>query len=256
MNISYVKNLGQNILTYFDQLNLNFASRGLQISMLLLIIIIVVFLIDLLLSRSIFGKNYRIFVAPGVVLHEFSHAIFCLLTGAKIVSITLFDKDGGKVIHEKPKLPIIGQVLISLAPFAVGLIAIYFLSLWAGLKHLDLASIPQKYDSVIPWAQNYLSNFNFHTWVNWVILYLILSIAVTMTPSLQDFKNISLVLIFLTALTFLARRYWDFRPTLDGALLEKTITLSLTVAVLLILCLLLSIVIFAISLLFKKVQTK
>ncbi len=45
------------------------------------------------------GKIYRIFVTPGILVHELSHALACLLMGAKVTDMTIFDKEGGHVTH-------------------------------------------------------------------------------------------------------------------------------------------------------------
>lgn len=70
------------------------------------------------------GRGFRIFVAPGVIVHEYSHVLACLLMGARIEKIALFEKTGGYVRHSIPKIPkwppvvgpSIGMVVISFAP--------------------------------------------------------------------------------------------------------------------------------------------
>ena len=138
-----------------------FNIRNNELLLIVLAILVLAFIIDLLLSNSIFGRNYRVFVAPGVIIHEFSHAILCLLMGAKITKIALFDKQGGSVEHTKPVVPIIGQVLISLAPFFFGAAAIYFLSLWIGLKQVDLGSISLTLDGAVNFFKSLIGTINF-----------------------------------------------------------------------------------------------
>jgi hypothetical protein len=45
-------------------------------------------------------------LAPGVALHEFSHHIFCLLTGVKVHRVVYFrfGSPAGFVVHEEPEL--------------------------------------------------------------------------------------------------------------------------------------------------------
>ena len=65
---------------------------------------------------------------PGVVLHECSHIIGCLLTGAQIRNIVLFSKDGGSVTYSRPRLPYIGDVIISTAPLFLLPLALSFVT--------------------------------------------------------------------------------------------------------------------------------
>ena len=100
---------------------------------IIIIIIILSYAINSILLSSV-GGIYRIFIAPGVILHELSHAFACLVTGAKVTSINVFKKDGGEVRHTKPIIPIIGQIFISLAPFIIGFLAIYLIARAVGFK--------------------------------------------------------------------------------------------------------------------------
>lgn len=45
-------------------------------------------------------------LAPGVMLHEFSHHIFCLLTGVRVHKVVYFrfGSPAGFVVHEEPEL--------------------------------------------------------------------------------------------------------------------------------------------------------
>ncbi len=250
-----------NISSYFSELldgfswpilKFDFQSREVELMICILLILFISFAIDRLLVNSFLGLGYRLFVSPGVILHELSHALLCFLTGAKIKSISLFDKDGGSVEHESSKIPVIGPVLISIAPFAAGVVAIYFLSSWIGMKEYDLNVIAFKYQDLISYFKNLVSAINLSDYKNWIIIYLALSVAVTMTPSKQDMKNIlipALLLIFLAAIIF----YFKFSflemvnfPT------DRILVLLSPILLLLILAFVFSIIIFALSKLFKR----
>jgi hypothetical protein len=69
----------------------------------------------------------RLFLFPGVILHESSHALACLLTATPIEHISFWDEAGGHVTHHKPKLAFIIQPFISFAPFPVGIMSLLFL---------------------------------------------------------------------------------------------------------------------------------
>lgn len=233
--------------THFDLHSSWFYLLILIISTLLLSSLVNFFLIG-----SVLGQSYRIFVAPGVILHEFSHALLCLLTGAKIKKIALFDKDGGSVEHEQSKLPVLGSILISLAPFVAGSIAIFFFARWLGLKEVDLSNLKFSYENIISFVKSIVGGLDLTNYKNWIIIYLALSVAVTMIPSKQDIKNIAVTFIVLAILIFALVQFTSLNLGLSFIPIDKIILLLNTVAVLLILSLILSIMIYALSKFFKR----
>ena len=61
-----------------------------------------------------------IFYMPGVIIHELSHHIFCIIFSAKVIDVCYYNfKDSsGYVLHEQPK-HLYQNVLISTAPFLI-----------------------------------------------------------------------------------------------------------------------------------------
>ena len=61
-----------------------------------------------------------IFHMPGVIIHEFSHHLFCIIFKAKVIDFCYYNfKDSsGYVLHHRPK-HIYQDVLISTAPFFI-----------------------------------------------------------------------------------------------------------------------------------------
>jgi len=209
-------------------------------------------MVNFLLANSVFGPSYRAFVAPGIVVHEFSHAIICFLTGAKITKISLFDKQGGSVTHQPSKLPIIGPLLISFAPFFFGTALIILFAHWLGIKTAEMTTFQFSFASISSYIVTLFHRINFADWHNIFILYLALSVAVTMTPSRQDILNVAILLIFITAISFYLFQVRHLSLNLAFLPIEKITILVSTVIILLILALVLSIVIFAVSKIFKK----
>lgn len=125
----------------------------------------------------------------GVFHHELSHALFALLTGAKINSITLFrisHKDGklGEVKFTPRGLGItqaVQVVLASIAPMITGA-----LSLW-GLVGF-----------AIPWAGR-----EHGIWASILLSYLAFSIFMHMSLSGQDIKNIFSKFLYLFPILFI-----------------------------------------------------
>jgi len=77
-------------------------------------------------------RLYNLLTAPGVVMHELSHAFFCLTAGVKIHRVKLFQfgKIAGYVEHEEPTKFYQG-FLISLGPLILNsLFALLAFSQW------------------------------------------------------------------------------------------------------------------------------
>ena len=213
-------------------------------------IIILSFVIDFLLANSFFGGSYRIFVAPGIILHELSHALLCFFTGAKITQMSFFEKEGGSVKHKPSKIPILGPILISVAPFVFGAAAIFFISRKVGIDSPNLASVDISREGVILFFKTAVQSFNFKDIPTLVGLYLVLSIAVTMTPSFQDLRNMFLSLLAV-ALAVVVLIKFSVIHLSSIVIPSAVLTLLSTVLLLLILALFFSIIIFVISKIFK-----
>lgn len=157
----------------------------------IILIMLIGFVINLMASRIVrFGFIYRILVSPGVIIHELAHAFGCVLMGAKIQSINVFKREGGEVAHTGSPIPIVGNVVISLMPVAVGVAILYLLSkLPHGMNLSDLS--------------NWTNWSNYLTWQFWAFLYLIFNLVATMAPSKQDIKVIWWDLLVLAGILFL-----------------------------------------------------
>ena len=213
---------------------------------LIILVIVISFLIDFFLSNSLLGKSYRIFVAPGIILHELSHALLCFLTGAKMTRISFFEKNGGSVQHHPSKIPILGPIAISVAPFIFGAAVIFFLSRRLGIEGPNLAGIDVSKDGIISFFKTAVENVNFRDAKTLIILYLVLSISVTMTPSFQDLRNMFLSLVVLALGGYFIVKISSLEVS-SLVIPGQILTLISTVLLLLILALILSIVIFVVS---------
>lgn len=160
-------------------------------------LLFIFFWVNILLTKfchKIFRSQffYRLFVAPGIIIHELSHIIACLLSGAKIKKFSFFSKKGGYVKHLPSKIPILGQFFISFMPILGGIGAILFLAwlfqynlffqeirnlgFWNNIKDLFFSTL-------------YFLKYNWQTWQFWLFTYLIISISICLMPSSQDIKN-------------------------------------------------------------------
>ncbi|MGD1003918.1 MAG: M50 family metallopeptidase [Methanoregulaceae archaeon] len=153
---------------------------------------------------------YYVIRFPGVVLHEVSHIVGCLCTGARIKKVVLFSEGGGSVTYVNPKIPIFGSVIISTAPlFILPLIlalltwifgtffGCYFPSNLSLSGNISIEFYEMITSVVTIFVTNIFSHFN--GWF-FVYLYLIGSVILSLSPSGQDFQNaaigISILIIF------------------------------------------------------------
>jgi hypothetical protein len=71
--------------------------------------------------------KYNIVFFPGMIFHELSHLLACLIFGVKVRKVKFFGLREAYVIHERPNAW--QSAFISLAPFLLGnLMAFYFFS--------------------------------------------------------------------------------------------------------------------------------
>lgn len=203
----------------------------------ILLIIILSFVLDLILRNIFRGYSYRIFLAPGVILHELAHAFACLLVLAKVKEISFFDKKGGFVKHEKSRFPFIGPVVISSAPLVIGIISVFILSkllVSPTSMHLSFALNAQN----IAKTFQAMLNINLFNLKNIIVFYFLLSISVTMTPSWQDTKNALVGFLFLLAIILGINYYFVIKVP------ETQVTLALGMVT----CLLIAGILFSIIL--------
>lgn len=220
-----------------------------MITFLILFVLLLLFayLTNYFLIRSFLGYKWRIFVAPGVIIHELSHALACVLMFAKVAKISFFDKDGGSVTHKKSPIPILGPIIISTAPLVIGIVLFYYLGTMIHLESsLDISTMFFNVKSII-------HSVDFSNWENIVIIYLLLSIAVTMTPSWKDLVNMLFPLIILSAVIYLLYRFTAIN-FLGYEYMVLTLVPIVNLAVfILIFCLVLSFILFLLSkIIFKK----
>lgn len=208
----------------------------------LVLIMIVGYFINLLTARMTGGWIYRILVAPGVIIHELSHALGCLITGAHIQSINPFKRDGGELKHTGSPIPVIGNVVISLMPIATGIAILYFLPNLFSEVAPPQVNIPEtnnfkfiilNFYSIfndqifknfstlnLPTGQAG-SQFSILSWQFWAFIYLVFNLVATMAPSKQDIKVIWWDLLVIAGIFYLL--------TVFGAVLNITTFLPLLV---------------------------
>lgn len=103
----------------------------------------------------------------GIFIHEFSHLIFCKLTGAKVFEFRV-ESNSGVVKHSPSKIPLLGDLLISLAPLFVGiLILILGMVSLSSLSYQDFWQMSfnsHSLDLIQANLQKILLSFNYYSW--------------------------------------------------------------------------------------------
>ncbi|MCD4705102.1 M50 family metallopeptidase [bacterium] len=147
----------------------------------------------------------RMFYFLGAFIHESSHALMCVLTGAKITEFKVFTKQP-RVSHYRSKIPFLGQSLISLAPLAGGIFFLFLINKYLLHNYLILNS-PQNFSEIFQFILIVLEQINFLEWPAWVIVLLSFNIGAMIGPSWQDLKNTWWIfpILFFVKWSFLLR---------------------------------------------------
>jgi hypothetical protein len=155
--------------------------------------------------------SYYMIRAPGVVVHECSHILGCLVTGATVKKVVFFSTEGGSVTYTRPKIPVLGDVIISSAPlFCIPLVLTGMTWCFSRFLGCTFPAFPVSIDTtgtlhslaisiVELFTQNLVADF--HPWFL-LYLYLTLSLVLSVAPSAQDIRNaaIGIVVIVLSGL--------------------------------------------------------
>lgn len=193
----------------------------------LFIQVLVLYLLSRLLNKVIMRqlgrKWYLATMWPGVMIHELSHMIGCLITFTKVYKVNLFTPTGdslGSVEHAKTSNPIT-KIIISIAPLFGGTAVIWLLtSLFfpeiykvqldsINLAVGDLHNFQSFFNFTVGYFQLYwdyfiqlFQNMDFGSWQTYLFIYLMLSLSSHVAPSKKDLSYtyvgiISLILFFV-----------------------------------------------------------
>ena len=155
--------------------------------------------LDILWARVIPLRSfYYVIRAPGVIVHECSHILGCIITGAKIKKVVFFSEEGGSVTYTPSKIPYFGDVVIGTAPLVcIPLVLAGFTWVFSQYLGCVFPPMPIAVNSmdallglvitiIILFSQNLFVRFN-----PWFIVYLYLTVTLVLSlaPSAQDMKN-------------------------------------------------------------------
>ncbi len=201
---------------------------------------------------------YLFLMWPGVMIHELSHFLGCLITFTRVKQVELFkpQRQGGKIIlgqvsHENTKNPI-KKIIISLAPF-FGVSATIWFFVWLLLPagHLlgpinliqasssGFSSFGQSILGFLNQYRNYflslVASLDFKDWRIYLFIYLMLSLGSQAAPSRTDLKhtfNGLVVLSVVVLLVYLLISYLkiNFVPGLAAYLVQPFYLLNFLLA--------------------------
>jgi hypothetical protein len=178
---------------------------------MLVFYLVVLFLILELLSffySKLFSqlRFLRSSIILGIFLHESAHYLACKLTLAPVKKFKIGWKRG-YVVHGKSKIPIIGGLIISLAPLFVGLISLggvlYYLNNGQQLFSSSLeAAKAANWLAVFAYLRKWILHLDYSSWQFWLSIFLSLNILASFTPSKKDYKNIFWGIILYIAASY------------------------------------------------------
>lgn len=174
---------------------------NLSLGLVLLLIVIFGYLSNFLNWRYLNSGLVRLLYYIGAFVHESSHALICIVTGAKIEEFTVFSEQP-RVVHRKSKLPFLGEVLISFAPIAGGLLFLFLVNRYVLGGYFtvppSLFSGWHDWQTILAQPLVLLGQINLLQWQSWVMILLFFNVGAMLGPSTQDLKNVwpALVIFF------------------------------------------------------------
>jgi hypothetical protein len=131
----------------------------------------------------------------GAFVHESSHAILCLATGAKIHKYEVFTSQP-QVTYSNSRLPVLGNLLISIAPILGGLTFLFFANKYF-LQNQFIMSPFSNWKFFLTDFSKFINQINVTRWKDLVLIFLFLNMGAMISPSWQDLKNVWILIIIL-----------------------------------------------------------
>ncbi len=170
---------------------------------------IALYLISGYLHRCLSASKslYVALMLPGTIVHETSHAVVALLTGASIKNFSVIPSGDtlGRVEHTKPKIPVIGEFAISVAPLigcpAILVIAGYFLGMHFSYSAGSFDILIET-RSLFERTLSLITGLDYFNWKTFVFLYLALVLGAGAAPSKDDMISMLPGLVIIVAVIF------------------------------------------------------
>lgn len=191
-------------------------------------IIFLSFGIKVLWSKYAKERVLNVFLYPGTIVHQCSHAVMCLATGATITEFNILRLEDTDIKYDRPKIPVIGDFLIVFAPIAgcaAVLIAIsYLLNDPVEVKTALPKDIKFTADGFFAFSKDTIdaikitlfglwngADFEDPRWIGFMIATIIFT--VSMAPQRGDLKYLIPGIIVLAVTSFFIGKYLGFWGT-------------------------------------------
>ena len=176
---------------------------------------IVLYLISEYLHRSLSSASKTLYIAlmlPGTIAHETSHAIVALLMGARITKFSVIPSGNtlGHVEYTPPKIPFLGNAVISVAPLLGCPAILLFAGRYFGI-HFDFP--PGSFDILaetrflLDGTFSFITGLDYLNWKTYFFLYLALTLGAGAAPSKTDIVAMLPGLIIIVAAIFALNYY-------------------------------------------------
>jgi hypothetical protein len=131
----------------------------------------------------------------GAFVHETSHDLLCLMTGARVSQYKVITSQP-RVVYSNSKLPILGNFLISIAPILGGLAFLFFVNKYFLTNQFSMPAFSDwKFFLSDFWK--FFNQINLLEWKDWVAIFLFLNMGAMIGPSWQDLKNVWVLVVIL-----------------------------------------------------------
>jgi hypothetical protein len=131
----------------------------------------------------------------GAFVHESSHALLCLLTGAKISEYKVVTTQP-HVTYSNSRMPILGNLLISIAPILGGLTFLFFINKYFLQNQFAMPAF-SNWKYFLTDFYKFIAQINITKWQDLVAIFLFLNVGAMISPSWQDLKNVWILIILL-----------------------------------------------------------
>jgi hypothetical protein len=202
------------------------------------LLVIALYLISEYLHRSLSSSAsrtlYVVLMLPGTIVHECSHALIALLMGASITNFSVVPSGDtlGKVEHTNPKIPVIGNFAIAIAPLIGCPTLLLLISKFLGL-HINY--LPGSYDilaetrSLLEGTLSFIMGMDYLNWKTYVFLYLALALGAGAAPSKKDITGIIPGLLIIVVAIFALNYFGINIPYLDIIVFWISVALSVAI---------------------------
>lgn len=183
------------------------------------------FIIIIFLSYALSGlwlkyastKMTQGLLLPGAIVHELSHALMCLVTGTTIKELNLFTSNSTGIKYDKPRIPLLFDFIIAVAPMFGCAFFIFFISKILSNPVHVISSFPQEIHFTLKGLFDLIRHLLDAVWITFNTfrnqfhitdirhIFFLLSVViftVSMSPHKQDIKHLVLGFGIISAILF------------------------------------------------------